>query len=427
MLILSRDKMTKPLQALIIGAGDRGRAWADNAKKAGGGIYVGAIAEPITEKRVEYVKRYGTESSYVLGKEALERGKGKFDAVIIATPDKTHKDLAIQALNLGYDVLLEKPMATNAEDCKAIVKAQENSGSILTIAHVLRYAPNPNMIKDIIKSKKLGYLTEIDITEKIEYSHFAHSYVRGNWRKESESSPIILAKSCHDLDLMTWFANSKAVRISSTGTLKYFTRKNAPEKAADNCLECKIEDCLFDATKFYIGDHIDIAEGRVTEWPYSIASTSSNTEERRDALRKGPYGKCVWKCDNDVMEHQDVSMEFENDIRGQFRLRSRGDEDTRYFNLQFTRGELYSNLRGDIELVEHTGLRKQGKKETIKMEDLGSHGGGDIALIKSFEELVRTKDTSKNKSSAELSLQSHLIAFAAERSRKSGGKICFNP
>ncbi|HJX50800.1 MAG TPA: Gfo/Idh/MocA family oxidoreductase [Candidatus Nanoarchaeia archaeon] len=403
------------LNCLIVGAGDRGNMFARFAINYGAKIV--AVADPIEKRRDLVADKCDipTELMFEEGEDALNSGL-PFDAVYIATPDKTHYKFAKLALINGYNVLLEKPMSTNPKDCIHLIKAQEKSGKSLAVCHVLRYAPFFQEIKKIIDSGELGNLLNIDLTEEVGYWHFAHSYVRGNWRREQDSSPIILSKSCHDLDLISWFVNSEPKNVFSQGSLRIFTKENAPKTSTERCtIDCPVKDCLYDARKFYLN------HGVVVNWPYSTISPEDLSEEGRlKAIQEGEYGKCVFKCDNNVPDNQDVLIEFENGVKANFALRGGGDEPTRKILMQFERGEISGNLRkGKLNKIKYTGRRGEGEITEIDTQHLGSHGGGDPLLITAFLDNIRSQNFEASLTSAQKSLQGHLLAFAAEESRKS--------
>ncbi len=403
------------LNCLVIGLGDRGSRFCYVSKELGGRVV--AIAEPDNKKRDFFADKYDIprELMFEYGEDALESGL-PFDAVYIATPDKTHFKLAVLALNKGYNVLLEKPMAPDPTQCIKILKAQEKSKKSLAVCHVLRYAPFFQTIKKIADSGELGKIISIDLIEEIGYWHFAHSYVRGNWRKEEESSPIILAKSCHDLDIISWLAESTPKSVFSKGSLDIFKQENAPKTSTERCINCPVKDCLYDARKFYLNHKGEI------RWPYNVISPTDLSEEARlEAIKKGPYGRCVFKCDNNVCDNQEVLIYFKNKIRASFILRAGGFQPTRKINVYFERGEISGNMwRGKITKIKYTGRRNEDEIEEIDTHSLGSHGGGDPRLIKDFFGTINSQNYEDNLTSAQKSLQSHLIAFAAEKSRKMG-------
>lgn len=405
---------------LIIGAGERGNAHAYNTRKNNLGKII-AVADPNKERRKTMAERYRIpkENIFESGEQALKK-KLEFEGVYITTQDKSHYNLATSALEKGYNVLLEKPMATTPKECIEIIKAQEKYKKNLTVCHVLRYAPFFQTIKNITDSKELGEIQNIDLTEKIAYWHFAHSYVRGNWRKEKESSPIILSKSCHDLDIISWLINSKPQTVFSQGSLRFFKKENAPKNSLERCTDgCQV-DCLWDARKFYLNQREN------APWPYkTISLTNTSEKARKKAIEKGQYGKCVFKCDNDVCDTQDVLIGFEKEIRANFMLRSGGDDLTRKIYIQFEKGEIYGDLRtGEIIKIKYNARKDQIKKQKINIKAKGGHGGGDERLIENFIKSLKT-NFKENLTSARKSLQSHLLAFASEKSRHSGKVINF--
>jgi predicted dehydrogenase len=416
--------MTKTLKTLVIGAGDRGNAWMQHAKTSNAGMEVIAVADTSKERRLKYANKFDVDYDKVFesGKEALDK-KTKYDAVIIATPDATHRDLAVQALNQGYNVLLEKPMANTEQGCRDIVAAQKDSGTVLSIGHVLRYSDFFKALKDITDSGELGRLQDIDMTEEIANWHFAHSYVRGNWKDSNKSSPIILAKSCHDLDIISWLANSNAKSVNSEGSLRVFTPENAPKEARTRCTSgCPVE-CQYDARKVYLGDHTTTQSGAV-RWPYSTISVDTSEEARKKAIQGTDYGKCVYMSRNNQPDNQNVSIDFENGVRANFRLRAWGNLSNRNVKLYFENGEVSGDLlSGNIKIQKYHGIRdiQDIREENIK--NMNAHGGGDPYLIKNFADMIRNPNPENNRTSAELSLQSHLIGFAAEESRLLGKRV----
>jgi len=404
------------LNCLVVGTGDRGQRFCTNIGKLGG--KVAAIAESDEKKRDFVADKYDIPTDLIFeeGEDAIKADL-PFDAVYIATPDKTHAKLAILSLKKGYNVLLEKPMATSPKDCIKIIEAQEKSGKSLAICHVLRYAPFFQTIKKLADSGELGKILAIDLVEEVGYWHFAHSYVRGNWRKEEESSPVILAKSCHDLDILSWLAESEPESVISKGDLTIFKKENAPQTSTERCtIDCPVKDCIYDARKFYLNH-----KGEV-KWPYNVISpTDVNEEARLKAISEGPYGRCVFKCDNNVCDFQEVLIYFKNGVRANFVLRAGGAQPTRRITVYFERGEVSGNMwKGKINKVTYSGRRGEDKVENLDTQQLGSHGGGDPRLIKDFFETIRSQNSEHALTSAQKSLQSHLMAFAAEKSRKMG-------
>ncbi len=411
--------MKEELNVLIIGAGNRGMyVYAELSKRKDIPIKVSGVAESDPEKLEKMRNLYNIpeELCFKSGKDALLQ-KRDFDAVIIASPDYTHYELTLMSLNNGYHVLLEKPMSHSPKQCIEIVKAQEKSGKVLSLAHVLRYAPFFQEIKKMIDEKTLGEVQTIDLLEEVGYWHFAHSYVRGNWSKESESGPIILTKSCHDLDILNYLIESDIETVYSTGSLNYFKINNSPPKSTKTCIEkCSVKNtCPYNAERFYLFEKDPLKVG----YPANVISLEKTIESRKKALKNGPYGKCVFKCNNDVCDNQVVVLNFKNKVRVNFRISAFGQEPIRKIKIYFGNGEINGNLtEGSIRITKYGGTKD---KDTLKQEYtnfFGGHGGGDFFLLKNFVQLILGENKKLNLSSAQLSLDSHLLAFAAEKSRK---------
>jgi len=420
--------MLNPLSVLVLGAGDRGSKLISRAKNQ---LVPTAVADPNKHKRVKYAKEHNINSafSYTWGKLALDLAP-PVDFVYIATPDETHHRLATLALKKGYNVLLEKPIATTEQDCRDIIEAQEKSGKALSVCHVLRYAPFFMKIQEVTESGELGELQGIDLTEQVGYWHYAHSYVRGNWRRQEDSSPIILAKSCHDMDILTWLADSNPRTLFSRGSLDFFTGKNAPKGATKKCTDgCPVEGCIYDARDFYVGEQVfEDRDGKRHEkvvWPYNVFSDNPNQGQRLEELAQSSYGNCVFQSDNNVCDNQDVVVEFDNDVTANFRLRYHGEVPNRLISVNFSRGNISGSFIDNQMTVTRYGKKTQSKKETISLAKQEGHGGGDAGLVRNFVELIQSGNPNLNKTSAQRSLQSHLMAFAAEKSRKTGNPIIF--
>jgi hypothetical protein len=384
------------------------------------------VAEPDDGKREKMAREHSIpeEKCFKTGEDALKMEKF-CDAVLITTPDRVHHKLSLKALERGYHILLEKPMATSSKDCADIVKEQEKSGKVLMICHVLRYTQFFKEMKKVLDSGDLGNIITIEILEEVGYWHYAHSFVRGNWRKKQESGPIILTKSCHDMDLFSWFIDSKIKSVYSTGSLKYFTKKNTPKGATSRCVgKCKVKkNCIYNSEKFYLS----VKDPSDVKWPINVISpVDKSLKARKEALKKGPYGRCVWKCDNNVCDNQQVLIRFENGIIGRFILTAFGVMPTRKIKVYLECGEIHGDFEvGSMRVIKYRGLKDQDEVNHIEIGKKEGHGGGDSLILKNFVKSVQKKDEKYNLSSAAKSLRSHLIAFAAEESRMKGRPINF--
>lgn len=408
----------KKISLALIGAGDRGmHSYAPYALNKPHEVEFVAVAEPDDKKREAFRKQYGIkeENCFTDYKGLLESPK-LADGILICNQDRMHLEPAMMALEKGYHVMLEKPMSVDPAECIQIGDCAEKYNKILVICHVLRYTPFFSTIKELIDRGAIGKLISIQHNENVGYWHQAHSYVRGNWRKAEESSPMILAKSCHDMDIILWLAGSDCTRLSSFGSLTHFKEENAPVGAPERCLQgCPSEkECPYYAPKIYLTDK--------TAWPTSVISSDLSIEGRLKALQNGPYGRCVYHCDNDVVDHQVVNMEFENGVTAAFTMCAFTNEMSRTLKLMGTKGEIRAHMeKNQIEVIEFGA----SKKVTIDLNigvDIHGHGGGDERLMSDFISLIR-EDNINGLTSAKNSVQSHLMAFAAEKSRVEGTVI----
>lgn len=405
----------KPVKVALIGAGLRGINYLDYAIHQPHELQVVAVAEPVAERRSAFRARHGIpEDMCFESADALLAAPKLADAVLICTQDRQHYEPTMQALAAGYHVLLEKPMSPDPGECIRMAEQAERADRVLSICHVLRYTPFFSTIKELLDRGAIGRLMSIQHNENVGYWHQAHSFVRGNWRRQDESSPMILAKSCHDLDILAWLADSECVRVSSFGSLTHFTAAEAPAGAPLRCLDgCPVADeCLYYAPRQYLTND--------TDWPTSAISDDPGYEARYRALQEGPYGRCVYHCDNDVVDHQVVNMEFANAVTVAFTMSAFTRDVSRTLKLMGTKGEIRGAMeKNEIEIV-HFG---SGKVETISFGGVDGHvghGGGDMRLVKDFLRLVRADGQGDSLTSAQRSVQSHLIAFASEQSRVDG-------
>jgi predicted dehydrogenase len=336
------------------------------------------------------------------------------DAVIIATQDADHVAPAIAAAEKGYDILLEKPMATTEQGCREIVAAVKRSGVMLGVCHVLRYTPYFRKMREIVQSGVLGQVVSFRHLEQVQFWHQAHSYVRGNWRKESAASPMILAKSSHDLDILLFILGIPCKRLSSFGGLSHFNSAHKPTGAADRCIDCQVLDCPYSASRFY---ESRLAQG-LTGWPVNVITQDLTEAGVRKALSEGPYGLCVYSTDNDVVDHQTINFEFEGGVSGTFTMTAFTIEGGRRTDVYGSHGE----LRGDGSTIEifrfSDGSRQSYDFSGLKDGADSGHMGGDFGIMRDFVHAVRTREGIA--SSVETSLSSHIMAFAAERSRRNG-------
>ncbi|WP_425447642.1 Gfo/Idh/MocA family protein [Dethiothermospora halolimnae] len=403
------------IKVALIGAGQRGKdVYGNYALKHSNDIEYVAVAEPNEIKRKEFMKKHGIKEEYAFKSWEPLLDKERFcDAVVIATPDNTHYKPAKKALEKGYHMLLEKPMSNDAKECVELGRLAKKLNRVFMICHVLRYTPFYSTIKKLIEDKTIGRVMSIEHSENIGYYHFAHSFVRGNWRNSDESSPLILQKSCHDMDILLWLTGKRCKKISSYGTLSYFKPENAFENAGDRCLDCDGEEkCPFSAKKLYYN--------YIGGWPTTVITEAQTEESVTKALEEGPYGRCVFNCDNNVPDHQVTIMEFEDGINITFNLSAFTNGIHRFIKIMGAKGEIIGDdSKNEIEV----NIFGSNEKKIITPERVaGGHGGGDNGIMNDFVSLLLSKK-GKALTSADVSVESHIMAFAAEESRLSNKAI----
>ncbi|HEX3211619.1 MAG TPA: Gfo/Idh/MocA family oxidoreductase, partial [Actinomycetota bacterium] len=402
-----------PVTLALVGAGNRGNAHGDWALANPDRARVVAVAEPQEVRRRRFAARHGLPhgADVAAWQELVGRGRVA-DAVLICTQDAMHADPAIAFAELGYHVLLEKPMATTEADCRRIVGAVERAGVIFSVCHVLRYTPYTALVKQVVDAGRLGQVVSVQHLEPVGFLHQAHSYVRGAWRNQGAATFMLMAKSCHDLDWLRYVVGRPIRRVASFGSLTHFRPEHRPAGAADRCLDCGVEaTCPYSAVRFY-----SRCLERGPGWPLDAVIERDTEEDLLAALRSGPYGRCVYAGDNDVVDHQVVAMEFDGGPTGSFVMtgfNAGGHRRTRLFG---THGE----LEGDGETVRvHDFLTGTSEAlEAVAPGDAtagGGHGGGDWGLMDAFTRAVATGDRSHVLTGPRASLEAHLVVFAVER------------
>jgi len=408
-----------PVTIIVIGAGGRGSGYAAYvADHPNEGKVVG-VAEPRDLYRNRLAEAHGIPPEHVFADwtDVAERPR-LADAVLICTHDELHADIACAMAEKGYHVLLEKPMGTNEADLRRIHAAAKQSDGLFAVCHVLRYSPYTQTMRQIIDSGAIGEVVNIEHVEPCGYWHQVHSFVRGPYRREDESSPMLLSKSCHDLDWIRYMIDAPCLAVSSFGTLYHFRKEQRPQGASDRCLDCAVEpECPYSAKRIYLG-RIERGE---TGWPVAMVTPDETLEGVTEALRTGPYGRCVYACDNDVVDNQVVAMRFEGGKTATFTMMAFSEVRDRQTRLFGTRGE----LRGDGRVIERYDFLTE-KTETLdttqEVKDFAGygHGTGDYGLMKAFCAACATSDARKILTDADVTLETHMMVFAAERARKQG-------
>lgn len=407
------------IKLALVGAGERGQnCYAPYAKLHGYEVVFTAVAEPDAGRRERFIKDYGVEreQAYQSADEFFKQGKIA-DAVLICTQDKEHFDYACTAITLGYDILLEKPISPDPKECLKLEELAIKHHATIVVCHVMRYTKFYRKIKELIDSKQIGDVVSVTHTENVAYWHYAHSYVRGNWHKTEDSSPMILAKCCHDMDILSWLLDSRLKSVSSYGDLTYFKEENAPKGSPNRCTD----GCPHSATCPYYAPKIYLTED--TKWPTSCLSSDTSYEARKKALEEGPYGMCVFHNDNDVVDHQVASLLFENGVTVAFTMCAFSNACDRTIKFMGTKGEIRASMENNtIEVTEFGQGIMTGTTNvyTLIPGDTG-HSGGDEGIMEEFVSIL--KGEKKNTNTISQSVHSHVMAFATEESRLSGKTI----
>lgn len=409
--------VTKPITAITLGAGSRGNVYGNYGTQFPNELNIVGVAEPIPIRNERYAKKHNIsdEKRFVTWEHVFQQPKFA-DAIIITTPDELHYGPCMQALEMGYDVLLEKPIAPTEEECRDILALTKKTGRIVAVCHVLRYAPYFIKLREMIQSGAIGKLISIQHLEPIQHIHMSHSYVRGNWHNSKETTPIILAKSCHDLDILRWMIGKPSKNISAFGDLNWFKESNAPEGSTNRCIDgCSVEStCPYSALKIY---HRDRSYTYVFDFPDDKSTHSNFILEQ---LRTTDYGRCVYKMDNDQPDHYVTSMEFEDNITVNFSMEAFTSYHGRRTRIMGSMGDIV----GDMNEFIHTDfLTNKITKWDISVEDVkdyqnSGHGGGDWALVTDWIKAVKQQDPTLLTSTIDASIESHIMGFMAEKSRK---------
>ncbi len=407
--------------AIFVGGGNRAIKMATTMHSMPEQYRVLAVAEPMPERK-QVFREFGVAEENIVDdwQELLARPK-MADVAVIATQDNMHYEPALKAIEQGYDILLEKPVAQTAQECADIARAAREKGVKVLVCHVLRYTPFYGKIKELLMAGTIGEVVSVDMVEGIGHTHYAHSYVRGPWKSEKEATPMLVAKSCHDMDMVQWLVDRACTRVQSFGSLTHFTRANMPAGAPKRCLEgCPVGDtCPYNSVRFYYEDpkcswRRLTTKGIAKEfWP--------TDDEVMQALKTTDFGLCVYQANNDVCDHQVVNLEFEGGVTATFSVNAfnRGG---RYVRIYGTKGELFAHAADtEIQLFTFEDNRRW-TVEVPKIDEtiFGGHGGGDDGIIRELYEYLSDSYAGFRAADIDASVENHFIAFAAEQSRREG-------
>ena len=407
----------KKLTAVVVGFGGRGAIYASYAMDHPDELDIVAVADPNPVRRETAQSRHNipTDRLYATWEELAAQPK-MADFAIIATQDNMHHGPALALIEKGYNLLLEKPMAPTAKECKDITEAAERKGVKVVVCHVLRFTPMWRAIKKVIDDGRLGKVMSVIAMENVGHIHQSHSFVRGDWRNTAESTAMIMAKCCHDMDILQWILGVKCKQVQSFGSRSHFRPENRPEGAPDRCIDgCPVADtCYYNAIKLYLEDKENLWFRRTAAQTIDMPSD----EQIVEALKTGWYGRCVYACDNDVVDHQVVNLEYEDGCTVSFTMNAfnQGGRGIRIFG---TKGELIRETDSDTLRLFSFETQKWEELDAVNAgNDITSgHGGGDTGIMVDILSLLRGETPSDSICEVRTSYENHLTGFAAEKSR----------
>lgn len=416
----------RPVRVAVLGAGVRGLEHSRRIRRLGG--LITAVAEPDDHRRRRLAAEHDVPSGacFTDWRELAEHGAERADAVLITTQDDDHAGPCVRFAELGRHILCEKPMAPTVRDATRMVAAVEDAGVTFAVLHPLRYMPYTDTIRRLIHEGRIGDIVNVQHLEPVGAWHFAHSYVRGNWRREDLSSSLLMAKCCHDLDWLSYIVGAQPERVASFGRLTHFRPEHRPSGAAARCLDCAVESgCPFSAPRLYrscLGDPV------WEHWPLSAVTDTFTDEALTLALAHGPYGRCVYDCDNDVVDHQVVALDFDNGVTATHTVTAFTERDHRKTRIFGTHGSIECD--GRHVTLHDFRAHPAVSATTIEAAPAGTgaadHGDGDLGAIAAFLTAVTTGDTGHIRSGPRESLDSHRAVWAAEHARRTNTTVALS-
>ena len=401
-------KTSKTITAITLGAGNRGNVYGNYSLAYADQLDIIGVAEPIEIRNERYAEAHNIKKKnrFTTWEHVFERPKFA-DAIIITTPDDLHYGPCMKALEMGYDVLLEKPIAPTEQECRDILQRAQETGRIVAVCHVLRYAPYFEKLRELMHDGSIGQLISLQHFEPIQHVHMSHSFVRGNWHNSKATTPIILAKSCHDLDMMRWLVDSPCEEVHAFGDLAWFKADNAPEGSTERCIDgCAVErECPYSAKRIYHEKRTWLHHFDLPEDP------ALHGDAIMEYLRSSNYGRCVYRMENDQPDHYTMNLKFENGVTATFNMEAFTSYHGRRTRVMGSMGDIV----GDMESFTYTDFRTGEQQHWSHSSD--SHGGGDWRLVSDFLAAVDARDPNLLTSTIDASVESHLMGFDAEKSR----------
>lgn len=411
------NKEQRPVSIVAIGAGNRTNKYLEYVRRNPDKARLIGVVELNDLRRQKIADEFDLDASccYTDYRDFF-RSPLKADAVMICTPENMHFEPAMLAIEAGYHVLLEKPIAQTLEECLAIGEAARRKNVIVSVCHVLRYHPYFIKLKELACSGELGNIISINHCTSVGVDRATHSFVRGLWSREADTNPMLISKCCHDIDFLLWLTKTRCRKITSFGSLRWFRSKNAPEGSAERCIDCKVEaQCPFSAVDLYRVrrdwiSNFDIPQGKTID------------QVIEDELREGKYGRCIYHCDNDVVDHQIVSMEMDSEVTINFSMDLFTLKDHRKTHICLTEGEIDGN-----ETLLRVRRFRGGAETVYDFSNLSHqpfHAGADLDIVADFIDAIHSEEKYL-RTSIDLSVESHRICFEAERSRKEQRMVLF--
>ncbi|HBF86442.1 MAG TPA: hypothetical protein DDW54_02040 [Clostridiales bacterium] len=398
----------------VIGLGNRGGVYCSYFK-TDEKVKIVSVLDVSADALKEAREKYGVEEKNLFSDEEEFFKEKRADVALIATLDRLHYRQTMKALSLGYDVILEKPVSPSYEECKKIADAAKAAGKKVIVCHNLRYTPFYMTMKILLSEGAIGDVVSFEQAENVGFGHYMCSFVRGKWKSSEETSPIILQKCCHDLDIIYWMIGKKCVKLSSFGSLGFYRAEHAPENAAVKCVDCVYKDCPYNAKYFYLKSPESLCV------PYGFDKSEENIVKYLSD-DDNPYGKCVFKSDNDVSDRQTVNMLFEGGITATLLMHGFANATHRITKIYGTKGVMYGSLEKGVITVE-TYDGKKYEKDVNKSIKGVSHSGGDERLSRDVAEYLDGGRKAIGISFVEDSVYSHKLAFSAEESKLTGKEI----
>ena len=407
----------------IAGLGSRGlQTYAKCLEKFADRAEIVAVADIRPDRVAVAAEKYNIPADKCFDSvESMLQQPKLADLLLICTPDDVHYQPAMEGLKRGYHLLLEKPAARSVKECRDIAQLAEEKGLHVVVCHVLRYTVFYQKIKELIDAGRLGDIMNVEAIERVGYWHQAHSFVRGNWHVAADTTPMILAKCCHDMDMILWLTGKKCEKVTSFGHLSHYNAANKPEGAPERCAEgCPHADtCLYNAERYYL----DCFKRGGNSWPVNVVAPEPTEEKIIEALKVKDYGRCVYQMNNDVVDHQVMNLLLEDDVTVAFTMTAFSDKGGRCMRVMGTKAEIFADMEKDIiQLMPFGGEMEEFDIRKIAT-DLSGHGGGDIKMVEDYLDVLEGKPMPSAMTTIARSVESHYVALAAEESRLNGGQL----